>query len=879
MGRKNKKTAQLRQRDEKGRFVRKGETTSPAPSASQPQDIPLPDSDSSPDSSPLSSPSVPSPPSYTPEGDRSSEQYPARSEPNESVSHSIHQTNEPNQSDDRPTSDVRTGDSLTHTTHSDNGQSQSQDPTDTHSLSARDQDASARDRTPSRPQTPSARDPIPTPQTVVRVPIETEASPSLRRTQARSDGSGEPSTYHTPKSHIYNSSSFTEYRSPSDSSSSSRSAARAISSQTLRPKSVVSLISRFDELNMADHEQAESSAQGAMRNVARQNPERDLGGDARRDYEKNNNDGGESNRGPRMRSSIRSTSPISQLSDQVSIYTESDHCRDAAMIREILEGMAFGEYRELQSQMTSDVTERARAVLRDLTGAEIVELYQHAQAMGRVERVTRSSKVFEAFLYRFMNGPSAPSPGKVRKDTNRFNESFRQSTRRQSYRRDASAGPQPRERRLDPDDFEVISHGPAQHGWKKTAQPLGDEAQGDNLGRRKYNDIRMENHGDEGPDDEDSYAARGYRNNRDNNRSTFTPKIEHQLFTYTDAQPVSTYISKLDHLIRRFGEKVVMDNLVVGILLDADSPGARWYMSLPEDDKETFSTNYARFKTAITQRFGRNRNEMMRKGDQITHSFTNEDTFSVYDYIDEKLKWYTEAGNLSEDWQTLRIYNNLDDHLKARVTTRLDCDNTIADLRQQISVHKDAAYEEWKKRKTWTESQEKQIRDVRSMINSRRDDFQRRNRETNRSDGPSGQVQMPAEYVAKLKPVEPKPATRDDSEARDSRPWGYRPNWGRNNWRGNRYSNNNNGGRPFNDRRETTGQQSAGNHPPEMRDAKVFVVDGNPCLQDEESGQTYHLPEEDLPSILEQMDSFQTPIDTDPSDGTLDHPEDESKND
>ncbi|KAI1819291.1 hypothetical protein F4861DRAFT_546962 [Xylaria intraflava] len=178
-------------------------------------------------------------------------------------------------------------------------------------------------------------------------------------------------------------------------------------------------------------------------------------------------------------------------------------------------------------------------------------------------------------------------------------------------------------------DYEVASHGPEQHEWDRSSQPIGESHRIRQQGRHQYHDIRA--HQTEEPDDFDLYTARGYKH-KETYRSQ-NPKIEHKLFTYADAQPVSTYVSKIDHLIRRFGEKDVTGNLVIGILLEADSPGAKWCMSLPVEEKEAISTDYARFKSAIIQRFGRNRNEMMRTGDKVTHSFEKEDTFSVYDYI------------------------------------------------------------------------------------------------------------------------------------------------------------------------------------------------------------------------------------------------------
>ncbi|KAI1436837.1 hypothetical protein GGR50DRAFT_692802 [Xylaria sp. CBS 124048] len=89
--------------------------------------------------------------------------------------------------------------------------------------------------------------------------------------------------------------------------------------------------------------------------------------------------------------------------------------------------------------------------------------------------------------------------------------------------------------------------------------------------------------------------------------------------------------------LRRFGEKTVLDNLVIGILLEYTTSGAKWYyIALPEEEEEILSSNYPQLRAALIERFSKNHNAMMLQADKVKRSFTNGATFSVYDYADEK---------------------------------------------------------------------------------------------------------------------------------------------------------------------------------------------------------------------------------------------------
>ncbi|KAF2963382.1 hypothetical protein GQX73_g10197 [Xylaria multiplex] len=657
--------------------------------------------------------------------------------------------------------------------------------------------------------------------------------------------------------------------------------------------SISSLLAQF---NMDDG-QPESSKQGAARHKAKQNPIGTFGGDARNPLLQpgSGNPAPGSDAGTRRRPNVP--------------YSRSDHYRDAAILVEVANVMSLGDFDNLHDSLSFETIYRARQILSELPDAE-KNLYL-TQALARMTMVTKSPEFFQEFVDRFQVGPNCESP----RSQGRRRESGQLSPALFSD----NASPQRRPRR---DSSPVIVNpGPAQRGWEPTAQPMDYDAQYRGGRWGPYRDYRNDDQRGDRPaghrrDQDDDIRPRNNRdqdddtrprNNRDHRRQdrqdtrdrTSSMKIEHQLFIYHDTEPVSAYISKLDHLVHRYGEAKVMDNLIVGILLDAKSPGAKWFMALPSEEREDLSADYSSFKTQIQKRFGKDRNTMMQRGDRVTHSFENEENFSANDYLDEKIKWYNEAGSLTEDWQALRAYNGLDEHLKTRIAMKTSTTNTMKELRDKVAENHEAAYEEFKRRKAWTSTQERlvkensrQIQEVKSLVLTRQqynsNQNQGQNRQVQNKSQEPAPVVVPAGIFKALqkvpdtnvvKPPNPEPADnggRNQNWGRGRGGWfGSRNNWnnnnyGRNNWNSNGNNNwnnnwNNNFNRRANGSRDNGNENGATNAPntsqpaigQEARSAKVFTVDGQTYIQDDSSRQAYHIPDEEIPSIIDQIEMFQ----------------------
>ncbi|KAJ8127870.1 hypothetical protein O1611_g5767 [Lasiodiplodia mahajangana] len=192
-------------------------------------------------------------------------------------------------------------------------------------------------------------------------------------------------------------------------------------------------------------------------------------------------------------------------------------------------------------------------------------------------------------------------------------------------------------------------------------------------------------------------------------------KLKPELFQYNDSTPISQYIDKLDILTERWGAPAVLNNFGIGILLDPSSSGARWFMSLSAADKTLVSTNLTEAKDKLEQRFKQDRIATMKLADNEKHSFADQ-TKSVDDYIDNKVKYYNEMGCVDEDYIACRVYDDLDTHLKVLVKMQ-KTGNTVQDLRQQVSTGRHLAMETWRKDEDTRKSHEKRLQDLERRLN------------------------------------------------------------------------------------------------------------------------------------------------------------------
>ena len=632
---------------------------------------------------------------------------------------------------------------------------------------------------------------------------------------------------------------FTEYREPLVSSSFTSNNSSPVHFQRSPSISVRSLIANLDSTMETP---GETSQQGAQRQASRQNPTGSFGGDARMPQQ------------PQQPQSQQP--PLSSGPQFPDVYTHADRLRDAALILEIADEMGRDEYPELVHSLSDEHVNLAHRLLEQFSSLEIDRRRVHA--IPRIDRVTKSIRSFDNFVMRFSVGPSRVSPthSSVSGGQPRYNQAVR------SNHASPAATPRlsPKRARVD-NDYEMVERElPHQTGWVPNSQPMEPNLRPPSRANRNRDHRQYQERQD----------TRSQRYSSERPQHAPQLKIEHQIFVYHDTEPVTSYLSKLDHLVHRVGESTVLDHLGIGILLDGKSAGAKWFLALSTADKASVSTDYALFKKTMKKRFGKDRNTMMQKGDSLKHSFENEDKFSVNDYIDEKVRWYNEAGSLSEDWQALRVYNGLDDHLKVRITMKQIETNTIEDLRNQVAEHREAAYEEFTRRRDWRQHQEKatkdnfrQIQEVKNMLLSRQSQninadrlIQQLRRQNN--DATVTTVTTPVSVSPQvLDTLKKIPVQADRGNNQFNNPNRNRNNWNRNNWNRDR---NANGTNTNQQPQNTNPQKQSSPAPPqadttEKKSANILTIQGQTYLIDNENA--YEVSDDNFADILEQINEFQ----------------------
>src|SRR5690606_19859272 len=109
--------------------------------------------------------------------------------------------------------------------------------------------------------------------------------------------------------------------------------------------------------------------------------------------------------------------------------------------------------------------------------------------------------------------------------------------------------------------------------------------------------------------------------------------------------PVTTYITRLQAMQRRYSTDKVLSNLPLAMEGDAGD----WMDSLPAKLLEDMDSSLEVWFEQLRLRFAADISEVLAKADDLRHSFANEDTLSVRQYLSQKIQLYREAGETSED--------------------------------------------------------------------------------------------------------------------------------------------------------------------------------------------------------------------------------------
>ena len=176
-----------------------------------------------------------------------------------------------------------------------------------------------------------------------------------------------------------------------------------------------------------------------------------------------------------------------------------------------------------------------------------------------------------------------------------------------------------------------------------------------------------------------NYAAAGLK--------AFQPRH----ISFNGSLPVTTYISRLRRMARCYSEKAVLTNLPLAMEGDA----GEWMDGLPQSLLEDMDDSLDMWIDQLRLRFSSNISEVLAKADALRHSFAEEDTLSVRQFLSQKVQLYREAGETSEDTMVRRMHRDLDPEL-ARDVRLYAAGNTLADFQSQVIAQSATSYRAWK---------------------------------------------------------------------------------------------------------------------------------------------------------------------------------------
>ena len=135
---------------------------------------------------------------------------------------------------------------------------------------------------------------------------------------------------------------------------------------------------------------------------------------------------------------------------------------------------------------------------------------------------------------------------------------------------------------------------------------------------------------------------------------------------YDGTSLVTSYINRLKWLAESYSDDAVLDELPVALKGDA----REWFDSLFPDTKFRMNESLDEWFRQLRSRFQINASVALQQADTLRHSFDNEETLTVGQYMTQKQSLYLEAGEQNEDIIIRRIYNGLDPTLAMAVILR-----------------------------------------------------------------------------------------------------------------------------------------------------------------------------------------------------------------
>ncbi|KAH8812984.1 hypothetical protein F5884DRAFT_786887 [Xylogone sp. PMI_703] len=169
----------------------------------------------------------------------------------------------------------------------------------------------------------------------------------------------------------------------------------------------------------------------------------------------------------------------------------------------------------------------------------------------------------------------------------------------------------------------------------------------------------------------------GYSTEKADTEITESRAIEAENLKYDGTTSVTSYISRLQFLSRRFGEENVLGKLDTAM----EGVAQAWFDSLSLQDKLDMSESLNDWIARLKTRFTPDITSLLLEADEIKHSFGG--MSDVRSFIDKKESMYREVGESNEDVMVRRIFLSLDPSLSQSITLK-SRDNTMEEFKKSV---------------------------------------------------------------------------------------------------------------------------------------------------------------------------------------------------
>lgn len=238
-------------------------------------------------------------------------------------------------------------------------------------------------------------------------------------------------------------------------------------------------------------------------------------------------------------------------------------------------------------------------------------------------------------------------------------------------------------------------------------------------------------------------------------------RVDDLKFTGQPSYPVTSYVNRIEYLAQTYGDPPVLATLPLAMTDIAQT----WFDSLSSSTRRAMNNSIDEWIDQLLRRFKSNASMALKQADNMRHTFADETTLDVREYITRKIQLYNEAGEDKEDLVVRRLHEGLDPTLAAQVPLK-PYRNTIDDFCAKVYSAEPTARAQYNQyesmyarlaRPQIPERRPDRARESRSDRFERQDRFDRQDR-FERQDRlqrpserpPSGPYQIPVEAARRL---------------------------------------------------------------------------------------------------------------------------------